>query len=458
MNLDLLSLAAPADTSAGLATPPGGPSGGSGPSSGEVFAELAAAILNANAIVTTPAVATAVPGPCADAEATLPSSVVVTAGANPIPAAPNAAVLGAGAIAGVGDDTAVDAPDCEVPGPEDPEPGLCASDERPSAGHAVGLVASIAGAVGIPGASVAAPETGAPAPGSQPHVDGVSSTPPAASPAGSARPAPPVLQVTSPEAQLAATTPQAQAVVAEAEPPRSPPATGVAHDRPSPSEPLTPASTARDEQALLLQGEVPTGPPVDPHSAATPRPTTHTVDPVQHAAAHPNPPVGGHSARTVTGTASTASSSPSAAPFVDPNVARIGGAVRTLHHDGGQALSIDLTPVELGKVHVELVSRHGRVEVHLQADRAASADLLRDASTHLRQHLEADGLTLDRIGVGVTGDGGRSGAQRQAPEDAPSPQGWERTPSQGARRPPTRLTSPLRPHRQGQVGGLDVDL
>jgi len=105
----------------------------------------------------------------------------------------------------------------------------------------------------------------------------------------------------------------------------------------------------------------------------------------------------------------TTSSGPTAPPDVDPNVARLGGAIRMIRRGETGSVSIGLTPGDLGHVRVELRTRgDGSVSVHLTAERAVGADSLRNATSALRADLESDGLRLDQVSVSL-GDAGQSG-------------------------------------------------
>ena len=170
-------------------------------------------------------------------------------------------------------------------------------------------------------------------------------------------------------------------------------------------------------------------------------------------------------ARTAGATAASAISAatPTPIPDADPNVARVGGVVRMIHRNGDtDGLSISLTPVELGRVKVELMTRDGQLSVHLTADHARGADALRTASGSLRSELEADGVRLDQLGVslGDAGHGRRDGTPANAGEpmsDNPD----TATPRRTGRSVPTDAPSTPRPTGRPRVltaDAVDLDL
>jgi hypothetical protein len=139
----------------------------------------------------------------------------------------------------------------------------------------------------------------------------------------------------------------------------------------------------------------------------------------------------------------------------DPNVARIGGLVRSLHGGSVQSATLTLHPAELGEVRVELHTHDGLVSVHLAASHAEGADALRSATSSLRRDLESAGLGLGRLDVGLSGEGSphtaRDGADTSAGDTSPSA---PRLPG------PTRSVGPTAPAtaRTAPTGGAGLDL
>jgi flagellar hook-length control protein FliK len=146
-------------------------------------------------------------------------------------------------------------------------------------------------------------------------------------------------------------------------------------------------------------------------------------------------------------------------PASDPNVARLGGLVRTMATGDVRTATLTLTPAELGEVRVELRSHDGVVSVHLTAARPEGADALRSASGSLRHELERAGVGLDRVDVGTSG-GGHADARGQRGQDTDGggpdlpPYGAPATPA----RLPTSLARPTRPRVPRGSEGLDLDL
>lgn len=97
-------------------------------------------------------------------------------------------------------------------------------------------------------------------------------------------------------------------------------------------------------------------------------------------------------------------------PDLDPNVARVGGLIRSMHGGEVRSATLTLRPAELGEVRVELHTDGGNLAVHLTASHEHGADALRAATPALRRELESAGLGLDRVDVGV---GGGAAEQRQ---------------------------------------------
>lgn len=489
MNLDLMSLAAPAPadpTAAGSS-----PSTGATTGNGQAFAEMAAAML---ADLTRGGVgAAALPGVTAD-NSTVPNVPSVAAAATPqvLPADLEVAATDPGSATVVEPEAADRHPAHVSPVAEPgvmlsavlaaavvatpaPTPGGSSAPSSADAGASLTITAGVAGATPQV-ASASAPvrsEVGGDAAGAV-----ASSSSPG--PSGGT-PAATTIETIDVSAEVPSTGARSATGATQATPSQGPsqsPAGSLAVAADAVMTATT-GSRAADAQAAMTTGpalkaslpeggEPGTAEPdsaeatiaADEPSVATKQPASNGADPAQHGASRPAGP--GHAVTAGVAKAAAATTaptpSPDGVPFVDPNVARIGGAIRTLHHDGGRSVSLDLTPVELGRVHVELVSRDGRVEVHLQADRSAVADVLRGASTHLRHALESDGLTLDRIGVGVTGDGGRSGSSPHRGDETTAAPSWNRPTTQPGAGEPRRPLSPFRTHRHNQAGGLDVDL
>lgn len=170
-------------------------------------------------------------------------------------------------------------------------------------------------------------------------------------------------------------------------------------------------------------------------------------------------PVGQSRAGSPTGTEAAVASTVRPPVNDDPNIARLTGIARSVVRGGGShAVSITLTPGDLGSVRVEVsTGADGRVSVHLAAEQAAGAHALRNATSALRTSLEADGLVLDQVSVG-SGDVGQQAAEpgRQRIFDHDHQDGQGVRPTFGSAAPnPTSATSQPTGRRSS---GLDLDL
>lgn len=143
-------------------------------------------------------------------------------------------------------------------------------------------------------------------------------------------------------------------------------------------------------------------------------------------------------------------------PDLDPNVARLGGLVRTMRHGELHSATMTLHPAELGEVRVALHSQGGNVTVHLTASHAEGAEALRNATPTLRRDLESVGLGLDRVEVGIGGAdvGGRNGGRRDVPDEPDGPGESIRFRSVI----PSGLRPPVPTPRSSATDGVDLDL
>lgn len=137
----------------------------------------------------------------------------------------------------------------------------------------------------------------------------------------------------------------------------------------------------------------------------------------------------------------------------DGNTPRIVSAARMLHRGPGApaTMTVTLDPARLGRVRVELSTLNGELAVKLHAEQPQGVQAIGAGINNLRSALEAEGLRLGDVGVGLTdsrGDSdGRSGGGSDAPATArnSSPETSE----------PVRRSSHRAPSDDGQ---LDVDL
>jgi len=212
----------------------------------------------------------------------------------------------------------------------------------------------------------------------------------------------------------------------------------------SPSDPtLTPSAPAAPPRRAAPTADADPA-PLAPHAGTSPV-----------AVAAPSRPQG----QAPVATADAVTPTPVRAPVDDdPNVARLTGVARSLiRTGGGHAVSVTLTPVELGRVRVEIsAGADGRVAVHLSAEHAIGADALRAGTAALRSSLESEGLQLDQVSVAL-GDAGQerngSGANPTR-DDVPAPRRGLRLAGPVGSPSPVRTTDTShRPH-----SGLDLDL
>jgi type III secretion system needle length determinant len=110
---------------------------------------------------------------------------------------------------------------------------------------------------------------------------------------------------------------------------------------------------------------------------------------------------------------------PQAAEAVE-NAIRIGQARGVTH------ARLALRPAELGGVEIHLTSTPGGLVVRVTADAPQAAHLLQQAGDDLRRQLQAQGIDLQRLDIGVSGDG-RPGAdaagEQRANHDSSRPGG-----------------------------------
>lgn len=205
-------------------------------------------------------------------------------------------------------------------------------------------------------------------------------------------------------------------------------------DRPGPPQPPRAASAAASAAGgattLAAAGrdrsDAAGAAPGDVQTAASARPG----DP-QHAAAVPQPAAGlpsfaaelARASSAATGsplTATTSGQAPKdvtlATPVHAPDfLPRLGGELAVLARDGVQEARINVHPVELGPISVQISLDGTTAQVHLAVDNAQTRELLEQAMPSLANALRETGLTL-------TG-GGVFQQSRQAPQGQPAAEG-----------------------------------
>ncbi len=81
------------------------------------------------------------------------------------------------------------------------------------------------------------------------------------------------------------------------------------------------------------------------------------------------------------------------------NEARLARGLTSLLNQKGGAVTLRLTPPDLGTVRVQLQMGGGNVSASFQAETPAARNLLQQQMSHLRTALEAQGLAVDRLSV-----------------------------------------------------------
>lgn len=132
-------------------------------------------------------------------------------------------------------------------------------------------------------------------------------------------------------------------------------------------------------------------------------------------------------------------------------VPRLSGELAVLARDGVQEARINVHPVELGPISVQIAVDGANAQVHLAVDNARTRDLLEQSMPTLAAALRDTGLTL-------TG-GGVFQQSRQAPQDQPAPQQPASFGGRGEGRTGDErdLSAPAAPARRLRaVGAVDV--
>jgi flagellar hook-length control protein FliK len=93
-----------------------------------------------------------------------------------------------------------------------------------------------------------------------------------------------------------------------------------------------------------------------------------------------------------------------------------------LARGGGGSIALQLSPPELGGLHLRVSVREGVVRIALRADQAPVAELLARHTPELRQALEAQGLRLEQLDIGTPGPQADAGGGDAARGDAATDQ------------------------------------
>lgn len=180
-------------------------------------------------------------------------------------------------------------------------------------------------------------------------------------------------------------------------------------------------------------------------SAATePRPGAR-VDPVPLAAAGFTAALPG---AAPAGSAAAAEARLPSPPGTAAFTAELGAQVTTFVRDGVQHARLELHPLELGPVTVQIALEGAEARVHLAAEHAGTRQALEQALPALAGHLREAGFTLSGGGVfeqaaQAQGDGGRPGGGRPGGEPSARDSG-SRPATAGDAEPAARTAAPRR--------------
>ena len=121
-------------------------------------------------------------------------------------------------------------------------------------------------------------------------------------------------------------------------------------------------------------------------------------------------------ATTATTTASRAHLDAAELAEANANATRVISGARFLRRTAGgpTTMTITLEPAHLGQVRLDLTLENGALSVRLTAEHGVGADALQKALPKLQSELEADGLRLSDLGVGVGPHGGQAEASNDA--------------------------------------------
>lgn len=109
----------------------------------------------------------------------------------------------------------------------------------------------------------------------------------------------------------------------------------------------------------------------------------------------------------------------SEATKADPNVSRVLRGMRGVVHQNGGAVTLRLSPPEMGIVRIEMQIASGIVSAQLHTEHETARVLLTQQLSQLRSALEAQGLFVDKLAVQtMSQENATSTAQRDADQSA----------------------------------------
>ncbi|MBI3863955.1 MAG: flagellar hook-length control protein FliK, partial [Planctomycetia bacterium] len=284
-----------------------------------------------------------------------------------------------------------------------------ATIETPAIQVANAVLPALASAVPVPRATSA---TTAPA-----STDETAPSAPASAPAAASASPPPadaVIAALAPNSDARGSDSGSTAFLSSAAPPEQSPSSVPAQAGLSLSAAGSASLIAGISAANLLppgDGAANAGPATGPGAAHSSR----DADPANPAtpAGPPNPetPVFGAAPQSLQLQGTTVAAQQTTAAPTHPQgvVNQVAYAIQ-YSHESGQGMQLHLTPPELGSVQVDVSVRDGVLSARLEAQSAVTRQILTDNLTALKESLTQQGVTFDRIDVGLAGSHTGSGS------------------------------------------------
>lgn len=122
---------------------------------------------------------------------------------------------------------------------------------------------------------------------------------------------------------------------------------------------------------------------------------------------------------TTTPTTTTSAQPAPAVPTQDTdntqlNTARIARGLQNAVHQKGGAVTLRLTPPEMGTVRIQLQIQNGTVNAQFHAETESTRTMLNQQMSHLRAALESQGLSVERLGVQTMQNASGSNLQHES--------------------------------------------
>ncbi|WP_222192281.1 flagellar hook-length control protein FliK [Modestobacter italicus] len=130
--------------------------------------------------------------------------------------------------------------------------------------------------------------------------------------------------------------------------------------------------------------------------------------------------LGGATANATVGAAAEVTPAPAPLPDDAPVAAQLGRQIAVLRNapDGSQTMTLVITPEDLGPVTVSVTATAGTLDLTLHGSSELGRHALLDALPDLRRDLEGAGLSLSKLDVGTSTDGGSGSRAAQQLLDA----------------------------------------